>query len=149
MEIFRQPSESAVRALLTEAELPSDDITAAHLTHFLGLGHRDAPDGIVGLELYGAEALLRSLAVSHEARGRGLGQALVAAAERQAREHGVTRLYLLTTTAAAFFARLGYVEAPRSQAPASIQATAQFSSLCPTSSAFMMKDLTSAVLEVP
>lgn len=39
-------------------------------------------------------ARLYSIAVSHEARGRGLGEALLAAAEGAAREHACTRMRL-------------------------------------------------------
>ena len=58
-----------------------------------------------------------------------------------AAEQGVETLYLLTTTAAQFFARRGYEAVPRSEAPAAIAATAQFSELCPASSTFMRKVL--------
>lgn len=66
---------------------------------------------------------------------------LVSNAETKAAEQGVESLYLLTTTAAQFFARLGYEAVPRSEAPAVIAATAQFSELCPASSTFMRKVL--------
>jgi amino-acid N-acetyltransferase len=70
-----------------------------------------------------------------------LGVSLVSGAETWAAGQGVKILYLLTTTAAGFFARLGYVAAPRSAAPAAIAATAQFAGLCPASSTFMCKVL--------
>ena len=56
-------------------------------------------------------------------------------------KQGIKTLYLLTTTAAQFFAKRGYEAVPRSEAPAAIAATAQFSDLCPASSAFMRKAL--------
>ena len=73
------------------------------------------PQGIVGLERFGSVALLRSLAVAAELRGTGVGKALVAAAEEYAQTKNVQTLYLLTTTAADFFARLGYAPLPRSR----------------------------------
>jgi amino-acid N-acetyltransferase len=79
--------------------------------------------------------------VADNHRGGGHGKALVSHAEAWASQHGVEALYLLTTTAAEFFARLGYVAIPRSEAPAAIAATAQFASLCPSSSTFMRKVL--------
>jgi amino-acid N-acetyltransferase len=141
MDSLHRPTRDVLHALLTEAELPVADLAELALEHFLACGPRAAPDGVVGLELHAADALLRSLAVRPRARGRGLGQALVAAAERHARAQGVTRLYLLTTSAASFFARLGYVQVPREQAPPAIRATAQFANLCPTTSSFMTKAL--------
>lgn len=139
--IFQHPPEHAVRRLLGAANLPSSDLEAGHMEHFFGCGANDAPQGIVGVELRGADALLRSLAVDSAARGRGCARALVAQAERHARAQGARRIYLLTTTAADFFARLGYNRLERSAVPASIRATSEFRTLCPASSVLMMKEL--------
>jgi len=141
MHIFRQPPEREVRRLLGAAELPAADLTPRHLEDFFGCGPEHAPKGVVGLEIHGPEALLRSLAVDESSRGHGCGKALVAEVERYAQGRGVRRVYLLTTTAAEFFEGLGYTAAAREEAPESIRGTSEFSSLCPTSSAFMVKDL--------
>jgi amino-acid N-acetyltransferase len=101
----------------------------------------EAPKGVVGLEIYDKVALLRSLAVSADSRRNGYGKALVAQAERYARSRGVTGIYLLTTTAAEFFERLGYKKTDRESAPDAIRRTEEFSALCPSSSAFMVKTL--------
>jgi amino-acid N-acetyltransferase len=50
-------------------------------------------------------------------------------------------MFLLTTTAETFFERRGYRRVDRSQAPLAIQSTSEFASLCPASSAFMIKQL--------
>jgi len=141
MEIFANPNESSVKQLLSEANLPTADITAQHLTHFFGCGLGPELEGVVGLELYGDVALLRSLAVAPVRRGCGLGSRLVAHAERHAQDQGVKSLYLLTITAEPFFLRLGYARIPREEAPAAIKATKEFSGICPVSSAFMVKHL--------
>lgn len=136
-----RPPRSTARALLQSQGLPDSDITDEHLKHFFFVGSVGSPLGLVGLELYGTDALLRSLVVGENARGKGLGSTLVAHAEQYASTKGVRSLYLLTTTAEAFFKRLGYAQINRSQAPASIKETREFASLCPASSAFMMKAL--------
>jgi amino-acid N-acetyltransferase len=141
MHVFRQPSEPQVRRLLDAAKLPTADLTARHFERFFGCGPEQAPRGAVGLEIYGAEALLRSLVVEEAARGQGCGKALVAEAERYARDRGVRQIYLLTTSAAKFFERLGYTPAARDAAPACIRTTSEFAGLCPTSSTFMVKAL--------
>jgi amino-acid N-acetyltransferase len=97
--------------------------------------------GMIGLEIFDAVALLRSLAVAPEQRKHGLGKSLVASAEAYAARQGIGSLYLLTTTARDFFSRLGYTDTAREDAPSSIKATSQFSGLCPSSSAFMGKRL--------
>ena len=141
MNIFPNPKLSAVKQLLSESSLPIEDITAQHLLHFFGCGSGLELEGLVGLELYGEVALLRSLAVASSRRGSGVGSGLVAHAERHARDKGVQSLYLLTTTAEGFFLRRGYARIPRDEAPAAIKSTKEFSGICPTSSAFMVKYL--------
>lgn len=138
---FSQPNAADVRRLVGAADLPTDDLGEQDLAHFLGIG---APcHGVVGLELHGDAALLRSLVVAQDRRGTGDGKVLVAAAEQHARENGVRRIYLLTTTAAPFFARLGWSDADRASAPDAIRATREFSSLCPSTASFMVKELRS------
>jgi amino-acid N-acetyltransferase len=141
MNIIAHPSESAAKRLLVEAGLPTADITAQHLQHFFFCGPGQDIEGLIGLELYGEVALLRSLAVAPNQRGSGLGSRLVEHAERYARDQGVKSLYLLTMTAEAFFMRLGYVRIARDEAPADIKTTTEFSGICPTSSAVMVKYL--------
>ena len=141
MNVFPRPPAAAVMRLLTEAGLPSSDLTEAHLENFFGCGSRSAPEGIVGVELHESAALLRSLAVSADCRDRGCGAALVAQAERFARTHRVNDVYLLTTTAERFFERLGYARVPREAAPVAIRRTKEFSTLCSSSSTLMVKRL--------
>jgi amino-acid N-acetyltransferase len=142
MEITIKPGEAAVKRLLEESGLPTADITAAHMEHFFGCGAPSGLAAVAGLELYGDVGLLRSLAVAAPERGRGLGKRLVAHAECYAREHGVKELYLLTTTAEAFFSRLGYRRVERDAVPDAIKATREYSGICPTSSAVMTRKLT-------
>ncbi|MDH4190048.1 MAG: arsenic resistance N-acetyltransferase ArsN2 [Betaproteobacteria bacterium] len=141
MNIFRNPPGPQVERLLTESRLPSADLSTVNLEHFFGCGTPQTPKGVVGLEIYGTVALLRSLAVATDSRGIGCAKALVAEAERYARSRGVTELYLLTTTAERFFERLGYRHSVRENAPLAIRETKEFSGLCPASSAFMTKRL--------
>ncbi len=141
MNLFRGPALGPVSKLLTESGLPAADLSPAHLEHFFATGAPEQLTGVVGLEISGDVALLRSLAVAADCRSQGLGQELVAAAERHAHSLGVKELYLLTTTAQHFFGRLGYRDSARASAPAAIRATREFAGLCPASSAFMNKTL--------
>jgi N-acetylglutamate synthase-like GNAT family acetyltransferase len=59
----------------------------------------------------------------------------------EAASHQVRALYLLATTAEAYFEHRGYRRIDRTQAPPSIQSTREFASLCPASSVFMIKRL--------
>ena len=126
---------------MAECQLPTSDLSPKNLEHFLGCGTVQTLKGVVGLEIYDTVALLRSLAVAADCRGIGCGKALVAEAERYAQSKGVTELYLLTTTTADFFERLGYRRSSRENAPQAIRQTKEFSGLCPSSSALMAKAL--------
>jgi amino-acid N-acetyltransferase len=130
-----------VEALLTEAQLPVADLASSRSLNLLGVQDGGRLVGVVGVEVYGSTGLLRSLAVEPAHRNSGLGASLVSNAEIWASAQGVETLYLLTTTAAQFFAKRGYEAVPRSDAPAAIAVTAQFSDLCPASSTFMRKVL--------
>ena len=139
--IHAHPDVAAVRALLAAAGLPVADLTAASLADFWGCRAREELAGAIGLERYGSVALLRSLAVAPDWQGRGLGAALLAHAERAARQRGIAALYLLTATAEAFFARRGYVRISREAAPPVLRHTAEFAALCPASAACLRKAL--------
>lgn len=135
------PGFEPVVALLSAVGLPTEDLRASHCEHFFFLGPRSAPTGLVGLEIHGDVALLRSLVVSPQLRGCGAGSALVAHAEQHARKRGVRALYLLTTTAESFFVKRGYAAATRASAPPTIRDTREFADICPASSAFLAKPL--------
>ncbi len=132
---------TAIKRLLSSADLSAVDLTEAHLEHFFVRGPADAPQGVIGLELYPPVALLRSLAVASASRGQGVGTALLLDAEHYARKRDVEEIYLLTTTAEKFFARHGYEKIERDDAPPAIRDTQEFSSVCPVSSALMRKRL--------
>jgi arsenate reductase len=96
-----------------------------------------SPVGHGGLELLGEDALVRSLAIRPEARGRRAGAAALAILLRRAFGFGARRAWLLTTDAAGFFGRAGFVAVAREEAPAAVRGTAQFRTLCPASATLM------------
>ncbi len=116
---------AAIRALLDANELPVQDLVESAAT-FLVARVDGVVAGVVGLEAFGASALLRSLCVAGGSRNRGIARSLCAAIESVARGLGVRELYLLTTTARAFFERRGFAVGTRDVAPSEIRATAEF-----------------------
>jgi len=139
--IHQAPRRADVIRLLQSAALPTSDLTDEHMTDFFYVGPATAPIGIVGVQFYGADALLRSLLVTSAHRTQGLGQRLVEHAEQHARERGAGTVYLLTTTAESFFRSLGYAVTARDSAPPTIRSAPEFAGLCPASSAFLSKRL--------
>ena len=132
---------AATQALLQACELPFGDLDANHLAHFFVIKDQDQVIGSVGLEVCEKFGLLRSLALAESLRGQGWGLKLVAQIEAYARSQQISALYLLTTTADQFFARLGYCTIPRERAPAPLQTSAEFQSICPASAVCMCKQL--------
>lgn len=139
MQIFARPRRAQVIALLAACGLPFEDLHAEQFEHFFGCGTEDDTAGVVGIEIHGAVALLRSLAVATTSRGLGLGKVLVAAVEDHAKQKGVKDIYLLTTSARRIFESLGYQEVARECAPDPIRTSPQFSTICPASATFMWK----------
>jgi amino-acid N-acetyltransferase len=132
--------DAALRALLASAKLPFDDVSAARQEFIVAV----ADGQIVGcgaLETFDGAALLRSLAVAAQHRGAGVGDDLYERLVARAKERGLTRLFLLTTTAAPYFARRGFEAVDRAAAPAPMTKSAQFASLCPSTATCMALSL--------
>jgi amino-acid N-acetyltransferase len=125
-----------ILALLARTDLPPDGLRD-HLATTLVARSGQAIVGCAALELYGAAALLRSVAVEPSHQGQGLGQQLTRAALDLARQHGVHEVYLLTTTAGAFFPRFGFEPVARTDVPAAVQQSVEFTSACPVSALVM------------
>ena len=132
----------AVIALLKDCALPVDDLDSVNLKHFeLAADVEGRVIGLAGLEVAGSDALLRSIAVGPAWRGKGLGERLVSRRKETAKSAGANAVYLLTTTAADYFRRLGYSDIPRDKAPPAVSGHAQFRSLCPASAKCLWKHL--------
>ena len=125
--------------LLSRCGLSKTDV-AARWVHYCVV-HED--DGRVvggaGLELHGEDGLLRSVAVDEDYRGQGLGASLVEGIFGRAARLEIGTVYLLTVDARDYFARQGFADCPRDDAPEAIRASWEFSTGCPTSAAFMKR----------
>jgi amino-acid N-acetyltransferase len=140
IESANESDMTEITDLLRRSNLPTEDLDHGAAASFL-LVRSDALIGAVAVQVLGSCGLLRSLVVDERVRHCRLGALLSETAEARARRAGVTELYLLTTTAAPFFAARGYQPVPRDSAPPTIAATRQFSSLCPSVASFMRKQL--------
>ena len=128
--------------LLRDSGLTLDGLEA-HLAATIVARDATSLLGCAALELYGTDALLRSVAVAAEHRGKGLGEALTAAAIALARQRGVRGIYLLTETAERFFPRFGFEIISRDAVPAVVKASAEFTTACPASATVMVLPLRS------
>jgi amino-acid N-acetyltransferase len=130
---------SAISALLENSKLPISDIKPGKIDFIIASNAEDKIIGCIGIESYGAEGLLRSFAVDAENRNSNIGAALLDRLLLKAQQSGIETLHLLTTTAEKYFLKKGFSIAMREDAPQSIRNTIEFSSLCPSSSVYMLQ----------
>ena len=138
LHVIAPVTADAARALLVANELPVDDLGDPAITLFGAFAYGSLA-GVVGLQSYGTVGLLRSLAVAPEHRDRGIAHALCERVFELARARSLAPLYLLTTGAADYFTRHGFVAIERDLAPPEIRASAQFATLCPASARVMRR----------
>lgn len=131
----------AVRDLLADAKLPADGLDEQFADGYVVAEHEGSIIGAEGIEVYGRYGLLRSAVIDASHRGRGLGEQLTIDRIEWARGRGLKAVYLLTTTAAPFFRKLGFEVVERAGAPAELQASKEFASVCPSSATCMKLDL--------
>lgn len=127
----------AVSALLRECGLPLDSLGGQFGPQYVVAESGGAIVGVAGVEVYGQDGLLRSVAVTRSRRRSGLGAALVRDRIEWAGDQGLRAVYLLTTTAASYFPRLGFGVIVREQAPEAIRASTEFAHACPASAVLM------------
>ena len=130
LERAAAPDVSAVEALLSAAGLPLAGAADALAAKGLVAREGSTAVGAAAIEQFGEAGLLRSVVVAPQHQGAGLGQALVAAAEQLARDAGVRDLYLVTETAAGWFARLGYEVVGREDAQAAVGESIEMTTAC-------------------
>ena len=127
---------AAVEALLVASGLPLAGVREA-FPGFVVAVHGDDVIGVAGLEVHGEHALLRSVAVATEWRGRGVGRALVERVIADATSRGLQTIHLLTTTAERYFPSFGFTTVARSDVPATLREADEFVSACPASATVM------------
>jgi len=128
--------------LLRRAELPTADLTEASLDNFVVMRNGEGSIvGVAGVEFYGRQALLRSLCVRPDYRGKGLGGRLIAAVLRRARARGCTEAVLLTTTAEGYLKEKGFRRVERSEITGPVTSSVEFQKTCPKTAVAMKMDL--------
>ena len=102
-QVARAEDEPAIRKLLADSALHHEDISTDQLRHFRLGWDGSRLVAVIGLEIKGRSALLRSLAVDADYRNRKIASRLVGEIEDYAKSLKVETLYLLTMTAEIFF----------------------------------------------
>lgn len=129
-----------VLELLKLEGLPTEDLRNDKLKIF-ATSDGDEVIGCIGIERYEQSALLRSLVVSPKHRNLSVASRLVSYLEQWARDMSIIDLYLLTTTADAYFVKRGFSQIAREEVPRALMVSGQFQGLCPQSVIIMRKSL--------
>ncbi|MCM8636058.1 arsenic resistance N-acetyltransferase ArsN2 [Accumulibacter sp.] len=128
-------------ALLAACSLPTADLAQRHLADFLVCRDGERIVASVCLERHVTAALLRSLAVATAYRQRGLASRLVDEIVQHAWNRKQREIFLLTTSAAGFFAARGFQPFDRRQVPPELAQCSEFRDLCPASAVCMRRTL--------
>ena len=122
---------------LRDNGLPYKDIALEKTEIFTYHDNDGKVIGTGGLEFYGGYALLRSVSVRADLRGRSIGKHIVDDLLDRARRKAI-EVYLLTETAHQYFKHLNFNDVDRKSVPKEIQVSTEFSNVCPTSAACMV-----------
>jgi len=130
----------AFRTLLKSSDLPADDLD---YKRDLLVGYYEGDDlvGTGGLEVYGDYALLRSLSVKMGIRGKSVGSTITEYLLSEARKKKLKGIYLLTEKARGFFLKKGFQDVDRKHVPKELQASSEFSHVCPDTAVAMHLDI--------
>ena len=133
----RQSDFDAACRLLTECELGVEGLENQFPDGYAVVDSGSLVVGLAGMEVYGEDGLLRSVAVAPDYRGTGQGALLVRNRLEWAVKRRLRAIYLLTTTAADFFALLGFFPEDREAVPEGIRTSEQYRVACPARATVM------------
>jgi amino-acid N-acetyltransferase len=97
--------------------------------------------GAVGLEVHGAHALLRSVAVDPALQGTGVGAALITGILQHAVARGAAMVYVLTWSAEFYFHRFGFSRIGQDDVDESIRRSMDFTVASPAAAVVMRREL--------
>jgi amino-acid N-acetyltransferase len=135
IRIAQPNDQKIIHTLLLGYKLPLDGLENTKLW-ILQSGKGEVA-GIAGLEAYGNQGLLRSVAVVDDMRNNGYGTVLTKHVISEAKKESIKDLFLLTTTAPEFFKKLGFEEEDREKVVGDIRGSVEFKSACPKTATLM------------
>jgi N-acetylglutamate synthase-like GNAT family acetyltransferase len=94
--------------LLADNNLLDGDLEGDNKHFFAFVDQAGWRVGVGGLEVYGSDAILRSLLTINAHRGQGLGGLMVEELVDAAKKLGIKRLFLFTRDAESFFEKQGF-----------------------------------------
>ena len=131
----------AIRRLLVAALLPSGNVEGPN-QRFIVARQNGKVVGCAGLETFGEDGQLRSMAVHWTSRNSGLGTRLHGRLLFEALQAGVRNLYVVTTTAADFFGRQGYKKVLAADVPPGVVESEEYAAFVPGGGVVMARPVT-------
>lgn len=122
--------------LLEENNLPSSDISLK-TQQFWKYQPNEKLQALAGIEAYGENAVFRSFVAHEDIRGTGIAYKLYIHLLQEAKKQGITKLFLLTTTAKDWFLKQKWTIIERNSVPIQIAKSEEFKSICPASATCM------------
>jgi amino-acid N-acetyltransferase len=129
-----------ITSLLLSVHLPVSGV-ADHLIEFFVLERGESIVGTIGMEVYGKQGLLRSMAVEPAIQRLGYGAQLVERLLKRATLLEIKEIVLLTETAQKFFERHGFHTIPRDGVNDDVKKSVEFTECCPESAVCMRRYL--------
>jgi N-acetylglutamate synthase-like GNAT family acetyltransferase len=141
LRAYRAEDKENIRTLLIETKLPTETIDNDATSFFIAEDKGELV-GIAGLEFYGDDALLRSVAIRPGLQRQGIGSAIVDRMLQEVRKKEIRRVILLTETAKDFFLRQGFGVVERSEINnEDLKKSSEFTYACPTSAVCMSMEI--------
>jgi amino-acid N-acetyltransferase len=139
VEKVNQPERETASELISACGLPEEGLGETELWCVKGEGRQLL--GVAGLETWGRQGLLRSVAVENEHRKSLVGTSLVRHVISEAEKKRIKEIYLITETAPSFFERLGFSAIDRSRVRGGVLNSVEFKGACPETAPVMRMDL--------
>lgn len=125
-----------IKSLVAESGLPLDGIDDHWRTFIVARdGERMVACG--GAEAHRLAALLRSIAVAPDYRGRGLGRRIVRELIDRLAARGLREFYVLTTTAEGYFRKRGFSVIDRDEIHPQLLGSKELQGACPSTAVCM------------
>ncbi len=112
-----------------------------HLEHFWIATNNETIIATAGLEVYGQQALLRSVAVNAAYQHQGIGKKIIATILEYAKNLEIEQVFLLTETAELYFQNLGFRQTTRDTVTESMLSSVEFLGACSDSAVLMTRAL--------
>ncbi|MFC2134753.1 arsenic resistance N-acetyltransferase ArsN2 [Bacteroidota bacterium] len=138
IRIAKEEEHTEINDLLNESNLCPVE-SKELLANFMVMTADQKIIGVIGLEIFEGDALLRSFAVVKEFRQKGFGSKLYTKIMEIVPVKGINQLFLLTETARTYFELRGFEIVDRNSAPKKILNSTEFKTFCPESAVCMRK----------